>query len=143
MLGFFMLPERFTEKFIEEPNTGCWLWIAQVDRDGYGRFRWKSAKTMAHRFAYEQVLGQIQEGLELDHKCRTPCCVNPEHLEPVTHIENVRRGNSGKKDREKTHCKWGHPFDEQNTGKATRQRVCLTCHRLRSRRYRKTSLITK
>lgn len=77
------------------PDLGpCWLWAAGLNRDGYGRFGVSGTKLGAHRVAYELLRGPIPDGLELDHLCRAPCCVNPDHLEPVTHRENCRRGFS-------------------------------------------------
>lgn len=91
------LPPRFLDK-IEVSETGCWLWTASTTRHGYGRIgrgRRGEGWTVAHRFAYERAIGQIAEGLELDHLCRVPRCANPWHVEPVTHAENVRRGRQG------------------------------------------------
>jgi hypothetical protein len=78
-----------------EPNTGCWLWTGRIDRKGYARLErgsWPNKK--AHRvtrFLWSHFYGPIPDGLVLDHLCRTLCCINPDHLEPVTIRENVRR----------------------------------------------------
>jgi len=94
--------ERFDAKWTPEPNTGCWLWTASTNKNGYGQFRFGSqvdgTRTMvlAHRWAYEHLVGPIPEGLQLDHLCRAPWCVNPEHLEPVTSRENTVRGNEAR-----------------------------------------------
>jgi len=90
------LPDRFWDKVQAEPNTGCWLWDANTTRGGYGHFKVSGRMVYAHRLAYEKLVGPIPDGLSLDHLCRVPGCVNPDHLEPVTHAENVRRGDSGK-----------------------------------------------
>ena len=90
--------ERFDAKWTPEPNTGCWLWTGVVDRKGYGQFRVGSQAdstrrlVKAHRWAYEHLVGPIPEGRQIDHLCRVPWCVNPEHLEPVTNRENTVRG---------------------------------------------------
>lgn len=76
---------------VPEPNTGCWLYT-NVFNNGYGQIQINGRDTLAHRTAYEYFKGPIPEGLELDHLCRTKACVNPDHLEPVTRSENVRRG---------------------------------------------------
>ena len=68
-------------------ESGCWVWARSLDKEGYGRWAGKSA----HRFFYEKFVGPIPDGLEIDHLCNNPSCVNPEHLEPVTHQENMRR----------------------------------------------------
>jgi hypothetical protein len=75
------------------PDLGpCWLWTAAHHR--YGIFQPEKGNQLAHRIAYEMLVGPVPEGLELDHLCRVTLCVNPAHLEPVTHRENVRRGKS-------------------------------------------------
>ena len=76
-----------------EPNTGCWLWMGTVTAGGadpYGRF-WNGRMAYAHRVSFELFKGPIPEGLVIDHLCRTPACVRPEHLEAVTPKENTRR----------------------------------------------------
>jgi len=124
-----MLPQRFDTKWTPEPNTGCWLWIAGVNPLGYGQFWWSGRTVTAHRFAYEREVGPIPDGLELDHLCRTRCCVNPAHLEPVTHRENTLRGDTitGRQARQ-THCKRGHPLSGPNLyAKPNGRRQCRTC----------------
>jgi hypothetical protein len=81
---------RFWSKV--DQGEDCWRWTACTS-NGYGRFSVKRQPVLAHRFAYELLVGPIPEGLELDHLCRNRWCVNPDHLEPVTHDENVRRAN--------------------------------------------------
>lgn len=107
-----------------EPNTGCHLWIAFVNEDGYGAFRFGSMQR-AHRVAYESEFGSIPDGLEIDHLCRVRSCVNPEHLEAVTHTENVARG-SGNPSKNNTHCINGHEFSTSNTY-TNSGRQCKTC----------------
>lgn len=96
------LPDRFWAKAIPEPNTGCWIWaFGRIHRLEYGHIH-RGSRTdgtrqwmAAHVFAYEEINGQVPSGLELDHRCRVRSCVNPDHLEPVTHTTNVRRGAVG------------------------------------------------
>ena len=83
--------EGFEAKIHFEPNSGCWLWAGADNGVGYGKYRGK----YAHRVAYEAARGAIPEGMFLDHLCRVRCCVNPDHLEPVTNVENIRRGMAG------------------------------------------------
>lgn len=103
-------PDRFWAK-VKFTNS-CWLWTASLDRHGYGQFMVRPRLYRAHRWAYEFCNGEIPEGLPLDHLCRTHACVNPDHLEPVSHGENVRRGLRG---RLVTHCSRGHAYTPENT----------------------------
>lgn len=73
--------------------TPCWIWQLAMGHDDYGRWR----GTTAHRAVYEALRGPIPSGLQVDHLCRVHRCVNPDHLEPVTCKENLRRGIRGKK----------------------------------------------
>lgn len=110
-----------------EQNSGCFLWIGPCNRKGYGVLSAEGGAQIAHRASYEFHVGKIPDGLQLDHLCRTRCCINPRHLEPVTLQENVRRGEVGKFFRNKTHCPKGHPYDEDNTGRSQGERYCKEC----------------
>lgn len=113
----------------------CWLWSGQIDAKGYGRVSKRAYRpVLAHRAVYLALVGPVPEGLELDHLCRVESCVNPAHLEPVTHQVNCARGaNSGVE----THCKKGHlktgALDPRGYG-----RNCLVCTRARRRKEQKT-----
>lgn len=74
----------------------CWDWGRARDGAGYGAIWYEGRVQGAHRWVYEQLVGPIAKGLDLDHLCRNPRCVNPDHLEPVTHAENIRRGKVAK-----------------------------------------------
>lgn len=74
-------------------GLGCWIWTGSLSTDGYGRFRCERRSWLAHRWLYESVHGPVPRGFELDHTCRNRRCVRPSHLDPVTHRENVSRGN--------------------------------------------------
>lgn len=115
------------------PELGpCWLW--KVSRtEGYGSFRVNGKFVGAHRFAYQMLVGPTPPGLELDHLCRVRHCVNPAHLEPVTHKINALRGMGvPARNARKTRCKRGHKFTPENTFVDARgSRVCRQCNRER------------
>ncbi len=118
----------------------CWFWD-DCSSEGYGRFYVGPHRYGAHRVSYEYFVGPIPEGYEVDHLCRNPSCVNPEHLEAVTQEENNRRSNSPSAVYARAVCcKNGHPFDEANTyykpnGKNF-HRICRACQAEKSRRRR-------
>lgn len=125
--------ERFWSK-VTEGADGCWLWNGAIKDNGYGAFAAGSGRAVyAHRWAYEQMVAEIPEGLHLDHLCRVRACVNPWHLEPVTPLVNTRRGFGG---HTKTHCPRGHSYDEQNTHIYKGRRFCRPCRMAYSREYR-------
>ena len=119
-------------------NNGCWEWQGTKNPKGYGSIRrdMDGPKVAVHRLAYAEMVGPIPDGLEIDHTCFNRACVNPDHLEPVTHEENVNRGRRNQ-NHGKTHCIHGHAFDEANTSIDTLgRRVCKTCSRNRTAKYR-------
>lgn len=127
--------ERFWLRVDKNAPNGCWLWTG-AKMHGYGRFNVGGGKIVgAHQFAYEQLIGPVPKGLELDHLCRNPSCVNPQHLEPVTHQTNIVRGDAPAVLRalyaSMTHCRRGHPWDEANTYWWRGKRHCRACQRLR------------
>ena len=129
-----------SEKFWSqvEKTDGCWLWTGTLGRGGYGR--WK--RIYVHRTSYEMLVGPIPEGLSLDHLCRVRNCVNPDHLEPVTHRENVLRGTGPTSvNATKTHCVHGHPFDAVNTIiRSNGDRDCRECRNSDARARRRRAL---
>ena len=132
------LLERFEEKYIPEPTTGCWLWIAGI-RGGtqpYGSFSFQGKSDFAHRVSYRLFVSEIPDGLEIDHLCRVTLCVNPRHLEAVTHRENMLRGEHlGKFHLRKTHCPQEHPYAGDNLRIAKNGgRLCRACNRAYQKR---------
>lgn len=125
--------ERFWAKV--DKSTGCWLWTGAIDANGYGYFGMDGVVIRAHQASYRLNVGAVPDGLELDHLCRTPRCVRPDHLEPVTHRENLLRGAApvGVNAR-KTHCIRGHEFTAINTYVDPRgRRQCRICIQVRER----------
>lgn len=123
------IEERFWEKVDKNGVNGCWLWQAGKNGAGYGMIGLSGhagAKVLAHRFSYVLLHGPITERLEIDHLCRNTLCVNPDHLEAVTHQENIMRGS--KPQLSKTHCPKGHPYDLLNTYfSPSGRRECRIC----------------
>lgn len=113
----------------------CWEWTAHVRSDGYGQFHRcpDYRAVVAHRRAWELLVGPIPGGMVLDHLCKNRVCVNPDHLEPVTQGVNVRRGASGARYAARTHCPRGHEYSEANTRRHNGKRFCRTCARERQR----------
>ena len=117
-----------------ERTDGCWNWTAVKTREGYGHLKVAGKPYFAHRLVFALQGHEIPAGLTVDHLCRNPGCVNPDHLELVTMRENVLRGvGPSAANAKKTHCLRGHEFSLENTrvlyGRTRRMRVCKTCHR--------------
>lgn len=152
------LIDRFLRNVSPEPNTGCWFWTGQMTKNGYGRFRVQEnmRKTfgLAHIFSYRAYKGPIPKGMEIGHKCHDSCgdcaggsscphrsCVNPDHLEAMTHKENLRRGRGPMPgalagaviQKAKTHCPRGHEYTPENLYQTAKMRRCRTCDRIRAR----------
>lgn len=102
--------------------SGCWEWAACRQASGYGLMQWDGRLQCAHRLAHEAWIGAIPDGHEIDHLCNNPPCINPDHLEAVTHAENMRR-----RVMRNTHCGQGHAFADGNTYWYRGQRRCRTC----------------
>ena len=123
-------PKRFQEKIY---NSGeCWIWKASLGKDGYAMYWWDGQTAGAHRYAWEFVNGLIPDKLQIDHTCKTRCCVNPAHMELTTSYENSKRGRSFTHLSERTHCPKGHPFSGSNLiietkANGSTSRRCRTC----------------
>ena len=115
-----------------DKSGDCWLWAGTLSAGRYASFMVNGRPVKVHRWIYEQEVGPIPEGHQIDHTCGTTSCVRPSHLRAVTAAENVRahwREQRGI-------CRNGHPMVEGNITITTKgSRCCLTCRRERKRRY--------
>jgi hypothetical protein len=131
------LEVRFWAKV--DATGDCWEWTG-YRQSGYGVFMLPRdggpvRRKQAHRFAWELLVGEIPAGLQLDHRCQNPACVNPAHLDPVTPRVNVLRSPvsaSGAALR-RVSCPQGHPYDRLLNGKHRRCSICLAANDKRSR----------
>lgn len=140
--------ERILSGVTPGPN-GCWLWVRQMNNRGYGVIQTGARATrkqhLVHRVSYETFVGPIPNGLVIDHLCRTPRCVRPDHLEPVTQQENTLRSPIAIAARwaARTHCDNGHEFTSENTRIRYREgrpsRVCRSCAINKKRAQRKAA----
>ncbi len=136
------LEQRFYSKVNKHSGTfwegsECWEWTAFIHPDGYGIFWFDGRMRGAHIYAHTIHTGKIPEGMTVDHKCRNRRCVNPAHLEVVTHTINVLRGDGPTaQNARKTHCKHGHEFTPENTYTSDGKRHCRTCCIARAARQR-------
>jgi hypothetical protein len=128
---------RFLEKVgLPSGPFGCMEWQGSFQSTGYGRFGLNTGYGptvwFAHRLAYEYWVGPIPDGLVIDHLCRNPRCVNPEHLEPKTQRGNLLAPGSQSPTAKRaavTHCPRGHEYTEENTRrkKINGTRQCKAC----------------
>jgi hypothetical protein len=128
-------------------KNGCWVWIGakRAGRVRNGKMQYYGVVTIGyknkcvHRVIYEMYKGKIKKGLELDHLCRNTLCVNPKHLEAVTHSENCKRGTAWhhfvEEAKKITHCPQGHEYTKENTYIYDGQRRCKTCGNIREKIY--------
>jgi hypothetical protein len=117
----------------------CWPWTALKTIRGYGRFCWSGTSYYAHRWSYAlHGVQAVPVDLVIDHLCRNPACVNPAHLEAITHEENISRGIPAMS--KITHCPQGHEYTPENTTRYQSsadgrwRRECRTCSREKQRK---------
>ena len=135
--------ERFWEKV--RKTDDCWIWDGAKVKGGYGQCWFGNQTQYAHRVSYEIAVGPIPAGLEVDHLCRNPSCVNPDHLEPVTPVVNFERSSCPPSmNAKKTHCLRGHELAGENLKRySDGRRECRICalnnQRARAKRLREAS----
>ncbi len=114
-------------------TDGCALWLGKLNDGGYGRFTLNGKRIRAHHF----LVGEPPVGLVWDHVKERGCthrnCIWPDHLEAVTSVENIQRGENHWRNR--THCSKGHPYNEANTRIENGTRRCRVCDKSRPRRH--------
>ena len=136
MLFNSTLPLKFWRNVYAD-EYGCWLWLGAIHGGGYGAFSHAGKQHVAHRFAYEDLIGPIPDGLTIDHLCRIRPCVNPWHLEPVTMRENILRGESpSAQHARRSLCAQGHPLDVIRKRGSYLYRECSTCKVAATQRFR-------
>jgi len=131
---------RFWDKVVIA-NDGCWLWTGAVNSNGYAHFyvpNTPSRPVCAHAWIWQLFNGPVPSGLEIDHLCRVRRCVNPAHLETISHRLNVLRGTAPPAIcARQTHCKNGHEFTADNTRYDQGKRRCRVCRNTYSKDRRK------
>lgn len=134
----------------QRADNGCLVWTGHRNRDGYGRMGYQGAKSISvHRVAYIEFVGEIPEGMQVDHLCHTNdndcpggvcqhrACIEPTHLELVSAGENTLRGRSfAVANRSKKTCPQGHEYDDKNTIRYRKRRFCRTCTYQRTAAYK-------
>ena len=125
--------KKFMDKVSINEQTGCMEWTGSITNGGYGVVRYKGRLTVAHRAFWVFMGNPDPEGKDLDHLCRNRCCINPDHLEPVTRAENLKRGFVARG------CKNGHPYNEEdfsivNCSDGSQKLRCKVCHRTRNKK---------
>lgn len=129
--------DRFWAKVDRQGVDDCWPWTGAKIPEGYGHLRWDGRVQGAHRVSYQIHVGPIPSGLEIDHLCRNPSCVNPDHLRACTHAQNLESSqNVTAVNSRKTCCpKCGGPYTMAKDG----TRFCRPCKNAWNREYRKAS----
>lgn len=130
------LEMRFWSKVVKQKN-GCWVWTGATNDKGYGSIRVDNYRHRGvHILSYEWYYGEILPGLDIDHICRNRACVNPRHLQVLSHAENVRLIWERNPHVRPTHCSHGHELSGANVTVTGKRWRCRTCARGRTARGR-------
>jgi hypothetical protein len=132
------IADRIESSIVRIPESGCWVWEKSLTNLGYARIAHNGKARHAHRVSFENYIGKVPDGLELDHLCKVRCCVNPNHLEPVTRYENISRSAAWTYRKARTHCPKGHELTDDNkyTAKSLGNKyLCLKCKIQRDKKY--------
>lgn len=120
---------RYTKK---DQETGCWIWTSYKYPNGYSKFCTNGVYMSGHKASYMFMYGDIPKGKEINHKCLRKDCVNPDHLEAVSHSENKLYSS-----RKRIHCRNGHELTPENVYIRNRgDRDCRMCRRISLNKYR-------
>lgn len=132
--AFRMLPATERVLLRSEWQGPCVVYTGPLYKRGYGQITADGKNQQVHRFMWEQLVGPIPAGMTLDHRCRNPACWWTDHLEVVSHGENVLRGHGPTARHARlTHCPQGHEYTPENTRiQPTGGRICRACHKVHS-----------
>ena len=114
-------------------DTGCWEWTSTKNQKGYPRMKIDKVMCGAHRVSYEMFTGPLIDELEMDHICENRGCINPAHIQQISHGDNIRNGARWRHKKD-NHCIHGHKYTEENTQiRADGRKRCATCRRSQAR----------
>ena len=138
------IEEKIFQRVVCDIYTKCWVWIGTISEEGYGIIFLNKKNLRAHRVSYSIFKENIKEKMQINHACHNRSCVNPEHLEQVTHAKNGSREKANHYNARLTHCRRGHEFSKENTKFTMRpyghngwaMRECIQCRRMTIERYK-------
>lgn len=109
---------RLVRTKVLECECGCWYWLGSCDSGGYSKFKLRGKTINVHRYSYERLVGDIPEGMTIDHlSCTSRRCINPAHMQVITQTENSERANA---------TRW-HDLKFSSDGTAHLHEQCKAC----------------